>query len=812
MHRANHVLKWLAVSFAVLAVAAVLVIVALKLQCFTMVLALSFVSLFLAMVIVWRSLSRGSWSRLAKWAALCVLTGAYVLVIPLAYHKWPLGLWGTIATTFESVRWGFKTLVGGVPVGDAIKEMKDLVGGADSPITQGQLKAYVILLDIYTIAMPLLAVAALLDKFKTGLEKPKLWWFSIGNEVAYIFDDFDERTQTLVDSICKASDGTRTQFGVTERGTEKGSESDAVVRAVHHTLKDAYRHPGDPSAGELLPSPANAGKDKFPFIVICNTRVSASVKERLELYQASKATVIATSLDAATATAYLGEMKALHTFYIGADKSANVQRAAQLMKTLDEDDRQPQAEKHHVYCLSNTDESMLIFDALAQQKLREIPEDKRSEWLADRATLRLISEPRERMLNLLTEKPLFSVLNNGGKRLTVLIVGLGENGIEALKDAYWIGCMRDVRLRIIGIDKDADRIRAVLEDSCPEMFDLGKRRHAVSIIRADVETGQLKKTLDKCISADPESDERVYAIVARGNDELNLQTAIKLRRIFSYRGLEHQISSTDANTRRRTMIMPLIRGSVVAKAAESLVSDDKGAEFQKFELTPFGSRAEVFSYENIVCSAWEQVAVSVCAAYDAVHSDQRKNCKQIGWKADRQSTFAQYNSFEIKKLSNRVCARHIPYKLWSMGDHDTAMEVLAHWKKQLGVGEAQFEQLMTPWSLNSGITLEDERQAIGHYHDSISKLAALEHDRWWAFYQACGWRGITVEDVEELAKAEAISRKAHQSAKLLMHGYMCPVEELAARGEAWNDDPFVYDRAIVIELDRELARTVVSEV
>ena len=92
-------------------------------------------------------------------------------------------------------------------------------------------------------------------------------------------------------------------------------------------------------------------------------------------------------------------------------------------------------------------------------------------------------------------------------------------------------------------------------------------------------------------------------------------------------------------------------------------------------------------------------------------------------------------------------------------------------------------------------------------------MGDLEHERWAAFYRSQGWRDLTPGDCDELKGSGIIEDKAtaHQSSRLRLHGYLCPTEQLVERGAAFYDDPFVYDRAAVLETVRILSNAILTE-
>ena len=92
----------------------------------------------------------------------------------------------------------------------------------------------------------------------------------------------------------------------------------------------------------------------------------------------------------------------------------------------------------------------------------------------------------------------------------------------------------------------------------------------------------------------------------------------------------------------------------------------------------------------------------------------------------------------------------------------------------------------------------------------VCALGDLEHERWMAFYRSQGWVDLDVNQCNDLRESGLIGSDGHQSSMLRTHGYLCSIEsgELPNRGASFGDDPYVYDRAIVIETNRILSGSI----
>ena len=508
------------------------------------------------------------------------------------------------------------------------------------------------------------------------------------------------------------------------------------------------------------------------------------------------------------------------------------------------------ARRYHVYCMHANQENELVFDSLAHGSTDDSVADALSRPLCLvrlGVEVRLISRAREQAYDLLTHHPLYDVLERPDYRtdtsahfaedfmadaptqqLYVFVAGLGSYGLEVLKGAYWIGRMRGVETRIVGIDQMGTEIDDSLKVTCPEM--MTERFADGSPVVRIVEAHAFTPAFDEVLRDVPRNA-RIYAVVTLGDDQLNLNVALAMRRTFDDmlrdRVLDHR-SSTGRCQAEFPLIMPLINSSELFEAADRMTSDRAEA----FRLEPFGKTEEVFSYHNIVDEPWERYALAMNAAYREVwewREGRMRGKRGFDAQLGRADIAAEYAEYEIKKLSNRTNVRHIPYRLWCLGIDATEYLSsegdllgggidLAWWRLLMGYDVEGAELLM---SHHKGIVVRDgekvcdpvamrrEQDELRAAYPVVCALADLEHERWLAFYRSEGWRDLTIAECDRLVELGLIARrKVHQSPKLRLHCYLCSNEELLERGIALEDDPYTYDRAAVMETPRILKQDI----
>lgn len=245
---------------------------------------------------------------------------------------------------------------------------------------------------------------------------------------------------------------------------------------------------------------------------------------------------------------------------------------------------------------------------------------------------------------------------------------------------------------------------------------------------------------------------------------------------------------------------------------------------EPFDITPFGRNRTVFSFHNIVVAPWEQYAIAMAAAYMEMFDNNSREQSLLRGTQVKMSyglALADYGRFEIRKLSNRTCVRHIPYRLWSLGVdpsvHFDAQGVFIEreltnerWLELLGINsqEANYLLCQPDRPRNEEITSRYLNRLRNEF-PTVCRLADLEHDRWVAFYRSQGWQDLTIEECQKLVDMGIISDMSrHQSPKLRRHCYLCDIETLVSRGVALQDDPFVYDRAAIVESQRILTGSI----
>lgn len=148
-------------------------------------------------------------------------------------------------------------------------------------------------------------------------------------------------------------------------------------------------------------------------------------------------------------------------------------------------------------CLQDNPDDDLVFDTLAER--RPAPDIARhagsfdgtladaeleglkafNRCIRNRMEVHLTSVARKEIYDVLVDHPLYGVLEQVDLKqperiyhqlLVVLVAGLGERGMQALRSAYWAGRLPGVELRIVAVDRNASSAAEALAASCPAML------------------------------------------------------------------------------------------------------------------------------------------------------------------------------------------------------------------------------------------------------------------------------------------------------------------------------------------------------
>lgn len=765
------------------------------------------------------SIPTDGWTRSfgkALWRILLAGIIAYALPYCLEVSSLPEGL-NTIPRTIYAI---MQTISIQAPVDDTVGILCRMLPHHSEPA----IATYAFLLNLLAVVIPFVVVSSAIGSFKSHLQHLRFISYRRDHKVAYVFWDLSDIHVALARDILR----------------HREEAAQPTVGRRFHTMPKAERN-----------------NRLRPLLIFCGVtdQVHSDNSDLIQsLRDKGKGDVCFTQNSITELVDELIKFDGVHCFAFTENRAHNVEDASELISTIgrtaalrartaagsfDAQEAKRLAFKFSVYCTHDNRDDELVFDSLGEQtqtSLDDLPFWPKSDQefqsfqtavheARKHVEVRLISLAQERIYDALTKHPLFEVLdpvrlhgNMPKQDLWVIVLGLGQNGVMAIETAYWMSRLHNVAPHILGIDVNAPAIVTELESTHPEMMAEkdDKGQPIVQIRQAQVFTPEL----DALLSELPQNA-RVYAMVTLGDDQLNLNAALRLRRLFDDLILEGKLD--DPGKQHRPMVLPLICANKTYEAAECMTSDRR----EPFDITPFGCNRFVFSFNSMIVSPWEQYALAMAAAYMEMFGASANDDTLLrGTQTHVRYADAvkDYSSFEIKKLSNRTCVRHIPYRLWSLGIdptrhfdengrfHQNGL-TNSDWFKRLGITIEQGNNLLRQMNVYAGQEVTAKRLAeLRNEFPMVCALADLEHERWMAFYRSQGWRDLTIEDCQKLVDMGIIAKlSTHQSPKLRRHCYLCNIDTLVERGVALQDDPFVYDRAAIVETQRILTGSIFEE-
>lgn len=343
--------------------------------------------------------------------------------------------------------------------------------------------------------------------------------------------------------------------------------------------------------------------------------------------------------------------------------------------------------------------------------------------------------------NLLDKYPLFKYAKSN---IHILLYGLSQINIVALKAIVWCGQLSGYSMKISVVGVDIEKQIEELKLNIPGIF---SNRYYTLFYNCDNE----KEAVD---TIDRHCSDANYVIVSEKTDNGTMNRGINLRRLF------YKLSKDYS---RCPPIFCYIKEPAKFNIVKNLATAESNPERKmSYNLTPFGSLEEVYTYKTLVDSDLEKLAKNVHLAYEEIFSDGSINVEEA---------LKRYNVFEVNKRSNRANALHIRYKLNLLGLDYT----------------------------------EDQNAEMVDMHDyyteeHLERLSVSEHDRWMAFMETEGWVPASKEDVYSYRES-GISKGRHNCPILKMHPYICEYEALKDLSmDIEGKDTTVYDKELILRI------------
>lgn len=273
---------------------------------------------------------------------------------------------------------------------------------------------------------------------------------------------------------------------------------------------------------------------------------------------------------------YHSTSRKLMFFTIGEDETEDLDQTLKLIE------RYRDRPNTHIYVFSTRIESELLLTAVDKGQIR----------------VRRINEVQSLVDRLLYErgKIIFDSAREGAdgiKRIGAVIVGMGRHGDQMLRSLSWFGQMDGYDMTIDAFDKDPlakERFVAkapeLMSDELNGTEVPGETRYRITIHPdTDVDTASFAQKIAQLRQA-------TYVLVALGSDELNINTAIRLRMYFERLGIH-----------------PVIQAIVYDPHQKKALEGIRNYRNVPYDIQFIGDREEAYTEEVILGTALEAEAL-----------------------------------------------------------------------------------------------------------------------------------------------------------------------------------------------------------
>jgi hypothetical protein len=310
-------------------------------------------------------------------------------------------------------------------------------------------------------------------------------------------------------------------------------------------------------------------------------------------------------------------------YILAADSGENLDTGLRIYQKYNKE----RTDKVNMWIYSKSEISEVIFD-----------------YLYETFNVRLINEEGLIARSLVTAHPLYEARD--GDRLSVLILGGGSIGLEIVRSVAMCSCLGDdVKSEINVIDLEADKAKKTLEKTSPGLID----RWNIAFHSADVKRDDLSSVLE---GIDP-----TYVVLCLGNETLNLETALYIRRKYGSKNGLPLIHALVDHKKIEEQILPNL--CISDWKYNALSHRFESTPICSFEIKPFGSYEETYKDLRIGASYRDCLAVAQTAASRGISSlDEKITPETLG---------ELYNQVCFYKDYADAYAVSVPYKLYLMG-------------------------------------------------------------------------------------------------------------------------------------------------
>ncbi|MBR6825647.1 MAG: hypothetical protein IKM59_03770, partial [Oscillospiraceae bacterium] len=279
-------------------------------------------------------------------------------------------------------------------------------------------------------------------------------------------------------------------------------------------------------------------------------------------------------------------------FAIGMDETENLDQSLHLIEMYGSRDNA------HLYVFSTNVEGELLLTAISKGKIK----------------VRRINQVRSLINRVLFEQgEIFfegaRPMEDGTKRITAVVLGMGHHGTEMVKALAWYGQMDGYELVIHGFDRDPlaeDRFVALTPELMSPRYNgvklKGEAQYTIGIHPSiDTDTAAFAAEFQKL-------RETTYVLVALGNDHDNIRTAVAVRMYCERMGIHPVIQTILYNSRQKNALEGIKNyrgqmydiefiGDIESSYTEAVVIDSDLEEIALARHLRWGVEDEFWTYE-----------------------------------------------------------------------------------------------------------------------------------------------------------------------------------------------------------------------
>lgn len=284
--------------------------------------------------------------------------------------------------------------------------------------------------------------------------------------------------------------------------------------------------------------------------------------------------------------------KAISFFAIGSNETENLNQSLKLIETY------RNRKNTHLYVFSTKMESELLLTAIdkGQIKVRRINE-------VQSLVNRVLYERGEIIFDSAAQAA------DGTKHICAVVVGMGRHGTEMVKALAWYAQMDGYSLEIHAFDQDPlaeEKFVALAPELMSKDYNgvvvEGEAQYTITVHPGvDVQTISFAREIAKISNA-------TYAVVALGNDDVNISTAVNLRMYFERMKIHPVIHAIVYNSQQKKALTGICNyrgqpydiefiGDIESSFTEDVIIDSELEEDALRRHLRWGKEGEFWGYE-----------------------------------------------------------------------------------------------------------------------------------------------------------------------------------------------------------------------